>query len=132
MSETRWLVEMLIPSGKVEVRPVITEQTPEQFDAMAHTSVANLLAWRPEDNPVAVSVLASSWVVQTYPQSLQQIPWRMVMAHSKDAALAARMASELQALFPSPVLPWSQEMRSKFDVWVRGIGGVSRWDGKPD
>ncbi|OAI57982.1 hypothetical protein AYO49_01705 [Verrucomicrobiaceae bacterium SCGC AG-212-N21] len=132
MSETRWLIEMLMPSGKVEVRPVVTEQTPEQFDAMVHASAANLLAWRPEENPVAVNVLVSSWVVQTHPQPLQQIPWRMVMAHSNDAAMASQMALELQAMYPIPVLPWSQDMRSKFDTWVRIVGGVSHWDGKQD
>ncbi len=122
----------LVPSGKVEVRPVVTEQTPEQFDAMVHASVANLLAWRPEETPVAVSVMVSSWVVQTHPQPLQQIPWRMVLAHSTSADLASQMALELQAMYPVPILPWSQEMRTKFDTWVRNIGGVSRWDGKKE
>ena len=129
MSETRWLVEILIPSGKFEVRPVVTEQTPEQFDAMVHASIANLLAWKPEESPVSVSVLVAPWVVQTRPQALQQIPWRMVMAHTTDAALAAQMASDLQTMFPAPKLPWSQEMRTQFDKWVRSVGGISHWDG---
>jgi hypothetical protein len=130
MAETRWLVELLIPSGKFEIRPVVTEQTAEQFDAMVHASVANLLAWKPDEMPVSVSVLVAPWVVQTQQFDSPRAPWRMIMAHTTEAELAAEIAAGLQALFPTQVLPWSQELRHKFDAYIRHVGGVSRWDGQ--
>jgi hypothetical protein len=130
MAETRWLVELLIPSGKYELRPVVTEQTAEQFDAMVHASVANLLAWKPDESPVSVSVLVAPWVVQTQQIDSQRAPWRMIMGHTTEASLAAQIATELQALFPTLTLPWNQELRHKFDAYIRRVGGVSRWDGQ--
>jgi hypothetical protein len=128
MAETRWLVELLIPSGKYEIRPVVTEQTAEQFDAMVHASVANLLAWKPDETPVSVSVLVAPWVVQTQQFDSPRAPWRMMMAHTTEAHLAAQIATGLQEMFPTLKLPWTQESRHKFDAYIRSMGGVSRWD----
>jgi hypothetical protein len=118
MSETRWLVELLLPGGTFEVRSVVTERTMEQYSAEIHASVADLLAWKPHhviDDPFPVTL-----VVQQQ-QQVPQLQRRLLMAHSADEERALKIASDLRAIFPHTVLPWSENVRQAFDAYLQGV-----------
>jgi hypothetical protein len=115
MNDTRWLVELLLPGGFFEVRSVATERTAEQFSAEIHTSVADLLAWKPHDDIHSVPVTP-----MMQQQQLPQLQRRLLMAHCADEDRALKIASDLRAIFPHTILPWSVEVRKAFDSYLEG------------
>jgi hypothetical protein len=116
MSETRWLVELLLPGGTFEVRSVATERTVEQYSAEIHASVADLLAWKPD--PVLDPFPVTPMVQQ---QQIPQLQRRLLMAHSTGEERALKIASDLRAIFPHTVLPWSENVRKAFDSYLQGV-----------
>ncbi len=112
MTQTRWLVELLLPNGTFEVRPLVTERTAEQLSADIHSSVADLLAWKHHE-PASVPATPV-----TQQQQAAHPPRRLVLAHASNPAKALRMALDLKDMFPTMSLPWSEETRQKFDAYL--------------
>src|SRR6187431_3232321 len=100
MNDTRWLVELLLPGGIFEVRSVVADRTAEQYSAEIHTSVADLLAWKPPEPAVRPEFVTP--LVQQ--QQVPQLQRRLLMAHSADEAHARKIASDLRAIFPHTIL----------------------------
>jgi hypothetical protein len=116
MNQTRWLVELLLPGGILEVRSEVTDRTPEQLSADIHTSVADLLAWKPQ---AAVQSMPVTPMMQQ--QQVPQLQRRLLMAHSADEDRALKIASDLRAIFPHTILPWSEDVRKAFDSYLEGV-----------
>lgn len=116
MNDTRWLVELLLPGGIFEVRSVATERTAEQYDAEIHTSVADLLAWKPQ-----VAVQSGPVTPMMQQQQIPQLQRRLLMAHCADEERALKIAGDLRAIFPHTILPWSEDVRKAFDSYLEGV-----------
>jgi hypothetical protein len=108
-------VELLLPGGGIEIRSVATERTAEQFSADIHASVADLLAWKPpvDAPPAPVTPMAQQ-------QQVPQLQRRLLMAHCVDEERALKIASDLRAIFPHTILPWSEDVRKAFDSYLEG------------
>ena len=117
MTQTRWLVELLLPNGTFEVRPLVTERTGEQLSADIHASVADLLAWKPQE---PASAAASPLTQQ---QQTAQPSRRLVLAHASNPAKALRIALDLKDMFPTMPLPWCEETRQRFDAYLVSASG---------
>src|SRR5436305_613480 len=102
MGETRWLVELLLPGRTFEVRSEVTDRTAEQFSAEIHASVADLLAYKPQEP--CYQATASPLLQQ---QQHAPLTRRLLMAHTVDAERAHKIAADLRAIFPHMTLPWS-------------------------
>lgn len=122
MSETRWLVELLLPSGTFLIRAVTTDRTAAYFDGEIEVSACRLMAIPQKVVKPALPRPPGLWThhVEEEPEPEPPQPQsRLLMAHTLDAERAKEIASDLRAIFPHTPLPWSAGTRQAFESYLR-------------
>lgn len=119
MSETRWLVELLLPSGTFMIRPAISDRTNEEFDAEIEHSVESLMSRETAAATAMLSVDAWSPTEEEPSPPPLQPQCRLLMAHFACSERAKEIASDLRAIFPHTPLPWSRGTREAFESYLK-------------
>lgn len=120
-AESRWVVELVLPQGTFECRPLVTCRARFELDWEAHATLAELQAWKPTWPECAGYRSFSVFCGAAGGEIPATPPRRLLLAHFGDPEAARLLAEDLTFAMSHPEPPWTEACYAVFQAHLRRV-----------